>query len=124
MIVVLFQFALEVRLDGMLDHVLEKQPVFCHSLERFDQVRLESEVVSDSLRDIGKELGASFVHEPRLLGHVLEVHGVVEEVLLEREKERAEFYGTLATSLKLRKNYPKDKENNTEGWMSERKSSL
>lgn len=115
MIVVLLQFALEVRLDGMLDHVLEKQPVFCHSLEWFDQVRLESEVVSDSLRDIGKELGASFVHEPRLLGHVLEVHGVVEEVLLEREKERAEFYGTLATSLKLRKNYPKDKENNTEG---------
>ena len=102
MVVVLLEFALQVRFDRVLDHVFEEQAIFRHPLERLDQIRLKREVVTKSLRDVGKELYPSFVHEARLLWHVFEVHGVVEEVLLEREKQRSKFDWTLATGLKLR----------------------
>ncbi len=90
----------------MFDHVLEKQLVLCHSLERFDQVGLKREAVTKPLRHTGEKLDPAFVHQPRLVGHVLEVHGVVEEILFKREEERAEFDGTLTTRLKLGENYP------------------
>ena len=77
-VIVLLQLSLQVRLDRVLDHVLEEQPVFGHSLERLYEVRLKREWVADSLGDVCKELDPSFVHQPRLLGHVLKVHGVVE----------------------------------------------
>jgi hypothetical protein len=90
----------------MFDHVLEKQLVLCHSLERLDQVGLKREAVANPLRYTGKELDPAFIHQPRLVRHVLEVHGVVEEILFEREEERAEFDGTLTTRLELGENYP------------------
>ena len=89
----------------MLNHVREEQLVLSHSLKRFDQVRLQWKVVANPLGDAGKKVNSSFVHQSRLLGHVLKVHGVVEEILFECEKERAEFDGTLSTRLKLRENY-------------------
>ena len=73
----------------MFDHVFEKKLIFGHSLKRLDQVGLKRKAIADPLRDVGKELDATFVHQPRLLGHVLEVHGVVEEILFKCEKERA-----------------------------------
>ena len=90
----------------MFDHVFEKQLVLGHSLKRLDEVGLEWEVIANPLRDAGKELYPAFVHQPRLMGHVLEVHGIVEEVLFKREEERPEFDGTFATRLELRKNHP------------------
>ena len=78
MVIVLLEFALQVRFDRVLDHVFEEQAIFGHPLERLDQIRLKREVVAKSLRDVGKELYPSFVHETRLLWHVFEVHGVVE----------------------------------------------
>ena len=90
----------------MFNHVFEKQLVLCHSLKRFDQVGLKWKAVTNPLRDIGKDLYATFFHYTRLLGHVLEVHGIVEEILFECEKERAKFDWTFTTGLKLRKNYP------------------
>lgn len=94
----------------MFDQLFEEQLVLCHSLKRLDQVGLKRKVVANSLRHTGKELNATFVHQPCLLGHVLEVHGVVEKVLFKREEERAELDGTFATGLELRKNYPADSE--------------
>ena len=90
----------------MLDHVLEKELVLCHSLKWLYQVGLKRKLVANPVRHAGKEVYPAFVHQPRLMGHVLEVHGVVEEVLFEGEKERAEFDGTFTTGLKLWKNYP------------------
>ena len=110
MVIVLLQLSLKVGFHRMFDHVFEKQLVLCHSLKRLDQVGLKREIVTNPLRHTSKELNPAFVHQPRLLGHVLKVHGVVEEVLFKREEERAEFDGTFATGLKLRKNYPADLE--------------
>ena len=108
MVVVLLQFSFKVRLHRVFDHVLEKQLVLCHSLERFDEVGLKREAVTNPLGHAGKEVDPSFVHQPSLVGHVLEVHGVVKEVFFEGEEERAKFDRALATRLELGENYPAD----------------
>lgn len=53
-----------------------------------------------------KEADAPFLHEHSLLREVLEVEGIVEQVLLQSHKELAKLDRTLAQDLQLRQDHP------------------
>lgn len=57
-----------------------------------------------------KKLDASFLHENRLLWEVLEVEGIVEEVLLKCHEELPQLHRTLGQGAQLRQDHTTQEE--------------